>query len=33
MSGFKYLFMRDFFDPLFYKRHEILADGTQREMR
>jgi hypothetical protein len=31
-NGFKYMFVRDFFDPPFYKRYEILADDTQFEL-
>jgi hypothetical protein len=31
-SGFKYMFTRDFFDPPFFKKFEILPDGTQREL-
>ncbi|MGO9123750.1 MAG: hypothetical protein ACLP6G_02560 [Terriglobales bacterium] len=31
-SGFKYMFVRDFFDPPFYKRYEILANGTRVEL-
>ena len=31
-NGFKYLFVRDFFDAPWYKRYEILPDGTEREL-
>lgn len=31
-SGFKFLFMRDFFEPRGGKRYEILPDGSTREI-
>jgi hypothetical protein len=31
-SGFKYLFVHDFFDAPWYKRYEVFPDGTRREI-
>jgi len=31
-NGFKYLFIRDFYDAPWYKRYEILPDSKLREM-
>jgi hypothetical protein len=31
-SGFKYLFVHDFFDAPWYRRYEVLPDGEHREI-
>jgi hypothetical protein len=31
-AGFKYLFVRDFYDAPWYKSYEILPDGTHKEI-
>jgi hypothetical protein len=31
-QGFKYLFVHDFYDAPWFRRYEILSDGTEQEM-